>query len=59
MDETNEQKIRDILERELYGYNEGCTGTSCAFSVLGKEKAARLIIDLVNQWIETDQHNRF
>ena len=44
------EKIDEILEKELYGYNEGCTGLSCNFQVKGVDSATRKINELIEQW---------
>ena len=47
MDQKIREGVLEILERELYGYNEGCVGSHCRINVLGKEKAAQKIAEFI------------
>lgn len=50
-----EERVREILEKELYGYSEGCVGTMCSFTVRGYEKAVSQISELVRQAVKEAQ----
>jgi len=41
MSKNIEASILEILDKTLYAYNEGCTGSSCQFTVNGKENAVQ------------------
>ncbi|MES0490638.1 MAG: hypothetical protein ABUK01_11630 [Leptospirales bacterium] len=44
-----EKKILEVLETELFAYNEGCVGTGCQFLVMGKAKASKVIAGLFEE----------
>ena len=44
-----EKRVVEILEKELFAYNEGCVGTGCKFSVMGKAKASKAIAELLEK----------
>jgi len=48
MTENLQTTILEILDKELSSYSEGCIGSSCIPLVIGKEKAAKIIVDLIN-----------
>jgi len=43
------EKIEQILEQTLYGYNEGCIGNSCMISVQGNENAVKKLVELIKE----------
>jgi len=44
-----EKQVLEILEKELFAYNEGCVGTGCKFSVMGRVKASKIIAGLLEK----------